>query len=63
MPTKPKLLVKAVNAWARSAFGNVHNWGPVEQNQLSLKQAAAWMCNKNLLNIMQKYERETLLMK
>ena len=23
MPTKPKLLVKAVNAWVRSAFGNV----------------------------------------
>ena len=22
-PTKPKLLVKAVNAWVRSAFGNV----------------------------------------
>ena len=22
-PTKPKLVVKAVNAWVRSAFGNV----------------------------------------
>ena len=25
-PIKPKLLVKAVNAWVRSAFGNVLNW-------------------------------------
>ena len=33
-PTKPKLLVKAVNAWVRSAFGNVYSlsvclWFPV----------------------------------
>ena len=32
LPTKPKLLVKAVNAWVRSAFGNVFYLVGVSKN-------------------------------
>ena len=60
MPTKPKLLVKAVNAWVRSSFGNVFIFDSLPPLLLCPKQTnfkwSTWSQIHILIHLHQKWD-------